>query len=154
MENLKEKVLFSSNKETDIIICGNLFDFDPDPDVTITSGDYDFHVTINGQKKKLFHCGESIQITKLKTFLEEDEDFDEDGGFSYVLIKDFKGDLKLRVNVENIGYVDTNTIGDYEYIRYDFIDEKYSDEYDFDVELDINNGEVFNLDLNLYNEIK
>jgi hypothetical protein len=155
---IKEKVLFSSNIPTDIVICGDIFN--DKEDFTITDDYYDFHVTING-KRILKYGSESngfVSIVDLKTFMEDPESnidgFDENNfnymGVDFILVHNFIGDAKLRVNVDGIGYIDTADIDSTDLIMYD----TEASDNGFSVEVDIKHGEVFNLDKDLYHIIK
>ena len=162
-----EKILFSSDELTDIVIVGNMIEelIDDDlPLVMITEGDYEFYVTKHNQKKEFYACG-LLEIVELNKFI-ENVYYDEDGGFSYVLIRNFIGDLKLRVRVEapyfydsedppqDLGYINTSNLSKHDLIDYDLVGKLYSPEHYFYVELDITDGEIIEMDNDLYKQLK
>jgi len=156
--NTNEKVLFSSNTPTDIIICGTMFD--DTSDFMITDDYYDFNVTINGSKEMEYGTESDgfVTIVGLDEFMKNTsskiEGFDKDKlggiGVESILVHNFIGDAKLRVNVDGIGYIDTINISSSDLIMYD----TQANNKDFSVDVDINHGEIFDLDTKLYDMIE
>jgi len=152
--NVNERIIYKSNTPKDIIICGTSFN---DKEVfTITDDYYPFSITKNGDGISVESNG-FVSIVDLKTFIENQDDayaFDEDdfwfSGIDIVLIHNFVGEAKLRVNVEDIGYIDTTNIESSDLIMCDTL----ASDHDFDVEIDIKQGEVFKLDEKSYKLLK
>jgi len=151
---INEKVLFKSTSPTDLIIFGReFFDFETQNYIRVQEFEHVFYMTKKQQNKEKFYSNGIIDITDLETFMSEEETFIKNSYYSYVFIRNFIGEMKLRVNVENIGYIDTANIMNTDSIRYDVVDEIYSVDHSFRIEIDITQGDIVELDNKLYNKL-
>jgi len=161
-ERVDEHVLYESEEPVDIVVCGT--EYDDSHDFSIDDDYSGFNMTKKGENltTRGVDCDGFISIVDAKDFFKNAETkiegFDNNdfvGSVEFYLIRGFVGRMKLRVSINN-NYINTTELVD-DYIWHQ-LDNIYGREWRNNntdrIEIDIQQGEVVEIDSELYNEMK